>query len=378
MKKAVIVGYGNMGGQYADKIYAGEIRGLELYGILCRNPQGKEKIRQRMPHVRIFEDEGSLFGQAAHFDALIITTPHKEHIRVVERAQRAGLSVLCEKPFGITAQECAPAAERARSADHIFAMMFNWRAREVYRQVYDLLRQERLGVLHQAVWTANFWYRPAWYHKASPWRSSWNGEGGGLLINQSQHLMDMWNWLFGQPAKVWARIGYGCYSHIPVDDKGTLFFSHTNGMWGSFITSSGDSPGSNRLEIHGELGKLVVEADRFITMWENAASTAYISRSAKELNPVIPYTVRSWEVKQEKNEYAVVLQNFVNAMEGKEAPLADFDDGLRALENANAAYLSDWQEREIEIPCSRTLYVQELEKRREAERAAPPQGEAGV
>lgn len=371
MKKTVIVGYGNMGSQYADRIYAGEIKGLALYGILCRNRQGQERIRRRMPQVQVFGDEESMFAQKAHFDALIITTPHKEHIRVVEHAQKEGLSILCEKPFGVTAQECAPVAGMTRSADRVCAMMFNWRAREVYRQAHDLLQEGRLGALHQVVWTANFWYRPAWYHYASQWRSSWNGEGGGLLINQSQHLLDMWNWLFGQPVRVRAKMGYGCYSHILVDDKVSLFFLHDNGMWGNFITSSGDSPGSNRLEIHGELGKLVVEADRYITIWENEVSTSFVSQNAKELNPVIPYSVQSWEVKQEKNEYTVVLQNFADALEGRERPLADFDDGLRALENANAAYLSDWQNREVEIPCDSALYVRELEKRMRAEERGP-------
>ncbi len=370
MKKVVIVGYGNMGSQYADKIYTGEVRDLELCGILCRNRQGQERIRSRMPEVRVFEDEQSMFAQAADYDALIIATPHKEHIRVVEHAQQEGLSVLCEKPFGISAKECIPAAEAARSSGRIYAVVFNWRAREIYRQVRDLLREGKLGALHQVVWTANFWYRPAFYHQSSRWRSSWNGEGGGLLLNQSQHLMDMWNWLFGQPARVAARIGYGCYNPISVDDKVSLFFSHDNGMWGNFITSTGDSPGSNRLEIHGEMGKLVVEADRTVTFWENEQSTSEVSRSARKPNPVIPYTVRSWEVKQEKNEHTAVLQNFADALEGREAPLADFDDGLRALENANAAYLSDWQGREVAIPCDSALYAEELEKRRREERTS--------
>lgn len=360
MKKAVIVGYGNMGSRYADMIYSGGIEGLSLYGILCRNRAGQEKIMAHMPGAVIFPDEESMFGHVADFDAVIITTPHREHVRVVAGAQRAGLHVLCEKPLGISAAEGAAVTGDRKQ---VCAMVFNWRAREIYRQVHALLEEQALGRLHTAVWTANFWFRPEYYHRLSSWRSTWKGEGGGLLINQCQHLLDMWNRLFGQPQEVYARIGYGRFCDIEVDDSVTLLFSHKDGMTGTLISSTGDSPGSNRLEIHGEYGKLVVENESGITIYRNQVSTAEVSRNAREPNPVIPFEEDCREILQERDEYAVILQNFADAMHGKTLPLASLSDGLKALETANAAYLSDWQGRRVSIPCRPEEYLRELRER---------------
>ncbi len=361
MKKAVIVGYGNMGSKYAEQLYNGQIKDLSLYGVLCRNQPGQQKIRESMPGVVVFPDENAMFEACGNFDALIITTPHKEHVRVVQKAQHAGLHVLCEKPLGITVKECEVLPYEPAAC--VNAMVFNWRAREIYRQVREYIHCGNLGCLTQVVWTANFWYRPAFYHHASAWRSSWGGEGGGLLINQCQHLLDMWNWLFGQPCEVSAQLGYGRYSDIGVDDKASLFFRHENGMWGVFVSSSGDSPGTNRLEIHGELGKLVAEDDRFLTIFRNEASTIQVAETSEEMYPKISCTEERREVKQAESEYTIILQNFADAMEGREEPLATIADGRRALENCNAAYLSDWRQKKTEIPCDAVAYDRELQKK---------------
>lgn len=361
LKKAVIVGYGNMGSKYAAQIYEGAVKDLSLYGILCRNQPGQRAIRENMPEVVIFPDEESMFAAGGDFDALIITTPHKEHVRVVLKAQKAGLHVLCEKPLGVTVKECE--ALSYGKPECVNAMVFNWRARDIYRQLREYIRDGKLGHLTQVVWMANFWYRPAYYHHACGWRSSWSGEGGGLLINQCQHLLDMWNWLFGQPCEVSAQLGYGQYSDIGVDDKASLFFRHENGMWGAFISSSGDAPGTNRLEIHGELGKVVVEDNRFLTICRNETSTTQVSKVSEEMYPKIPYTEERREVEQTENEYTVILQNFADAMEGRAEPLATIVDGRHALENCNAAYLSDWQQKKTAIPCDAEAYDRELLKK---------------
>lgn len=350
-----------MGSKYASRIYNGEIQDLSLYGILCRNSAGQQQIRESMPEAVIFPDEDSMFAESDKFDALIITTPHKEHVRVVKKARQEGLHVLCEKPLGVTAKECGELL--TDNSKTICAVIFNWRARDTYREVHEYIKSGKLGKLHQVIWTANFWYRPECYHKASAWRSSWSGEGGGLLINQSQHLLDMWNWLFGQPCEVSAQIAYGYYSNIQVDDKAALFFRHENGMWGTFLSSTGDSPGTNRLEIHGEMGKLVVEDNKYISFYENESSTTQVSKTSQDMYYKIPFHEKKWEVTQKKDEYTVILQNFADAMEGRAEPMATLSDGYKAIENTNAAYLSDWQHKAMAIPCDEEEYCRELEKR---------------
>lgn len=363
MKRAVVLGYGNMGSLYAGKIYRGEIRGMLLYGIVCRNPMHREAIHSEMPEVVIYPDEDSMFRDTGKFDAVIITTPHREHVRAVCRARESGRHVLCEKPLGVAAGECELLDHW--SGNTICAMVFHWRAKEIYRQTKEILSNGGLGKLHTAVWTANFWYRPEYYHRLSSWRSSWKGEGGGLLINQSQHLLDMWNWLFGQPSEVCARIGYGVYSDIAVDDRISLLFSHRNGMEGTLLSSTGDSPGSNRLEIHGEMGKLILEDEKTLAIYRNKSSTSEVSKSAQEANPVIPFTVEHREVIQETEEYEAVLQNFADAMHGLAEPYAGIPDGRKALEDANASYLSDWRRQPQAIPCDAQEYLRGLQLRQD-------------
>ena len=367
MKKTVIVGYGNMGSRYASHIYNGKIKDMSLYGIVCRNPEKQREIINNMPEVKVFPGEEIMLSERDNFDALIITTPHKEHIKTVKRAQRAGLHILCEKPLGITAQECSAVLAGNAEAKMVEAVLFNWRTKEIYRQLHAYLEGRNLGRLHQVVWVANFWYRPEFYHHASKWRISWSGEGGGLLINQCQHLLDMWNWLFGQPCEVFASLGYGEYNHISVDDKISLFLRHENGMWGNLISSSGDSPGACHLEIHGEWGKIVVEDNRCLRIYKNTASTESISKISREINPVIPFAEENREVNQKEDEYVAALQNFADAMELRSAPLAAFSDGQRALEIANSAYLSSWKSTAIPVPCDEEEYCRELKKRAEAE-----------
>ncbi len=363
MKKVVIVGFGGMGSMYANMIYKGQIEGLQLQGILCRNLPGQTRIRETMSEVVIYENEDKMFEHTDDYDALIITTPHKEHVRVVKKAQEAGLHVLCEKPLGIMNAECETVCKDLGNTDLINAMIFNWRARDVYREVKGLLERQEIGKLHHVLWIANFWYRPECYHNMAAWRSSWKGEGGGLLINQSQHLMDMWNWLFGQPDRVFSRMRYGQYSGIEVDDEVTLLFSYDNGVEGTFFSSTGDSPGTNRLEIHGDKGKIVVEDDCRITIYRNEESIAEVSKNATDPYCKIPYTEETREIEQKCNQYITILQNFSDAMHGKAKPLADLIDGLKAIQNTNAAYLADWKKQWLAIPCDSTEYAKALESR---------------
>lgn len=360
MKRIVIIGYGNMGRKYADMIYKGEVPGLSIVGIVCRNERGQREIQRKMPGVTVLGNEEQL-AEFNEYDGCIIAVPHREHVRIAEMMAERGKHILCEKPVSVAAGDCIRLKMLIEEKDIVFSMIFNWRARKVYRQVHDYLEKGMLGRLHNVVWIADFWFRPQCYHRLSSWRSSWKGEGGGLLINQSQHILDLWNWLFGQPTQVYAELGFGHYSNIEVDDRVFLIFSHENGMVGSFMTASGDFPGSNHLEIHGEMGKLIVENNR-ITVYRNETATSRIIEDSQEINPKIPYTVQSWEIEQEEDEYRVILKNFFEAMHYGEKPCAGLQDGIRALENANAAYLSGWKKEKVNIPCNPQKYKEQLEK----------------
>lgn len=359
MKRVVIIGYGGMGRKYAQMIHRGEIPGLNVAAILCRNQKGQEDIRNTIPEAVILSDEEQL-EQFTEYDAGIITSPHRAHVYAAEVMVRAGKHVLCEKPVSAAVEDCRRLKELIAQKQVIFGMIYNWRARTLYRQLHDFLEQGRLGRVNQVIWIANFWFRPEYYHQQAAWRSCWKGEGGGLLLNQSQHLLDMWNWLFGQPDAVYAQLGYGSYSGIEVDDKINLILTYENGMTGSFISSTGDFPGSNHLEIHGEMGKIIVEDDKRITIYRNESSTTWNIEHAREANPVIPCEEESFEILQEEEEYKIILKDFSEAIEKGKASMAGLEDGIRALEVSNAGYLSSWIQRMVTIPCDPGEYAERL------------------
>lgn len=359
MKKIVIAGYGGMGRKYAQMIHCGEIPGLSVAAILCRNQKGQEDIRKTIPEAVILTDEEQLL-RFTEYDAGIITTPHRAHIGTARIMVQAGKHVLCEKPISAAVEDCRQLSELILEKQVIFGLIFNWRARSIYRLLHDQLQQGVLGKVNQVVWIANFWFRPDYYHRQAEWRSCWKGEGGGLLLNQSQHLLDMWNWLFGQPDAVYAQLGYGSYSEIEVDDKINLVLTYENGMTGSFISSTGDFPGSNHLEIHGEMGKIIVEDDRKITVYKNESSTTWNIANAAEPNPLIPYTVESREILQEEEEYRIILRDFSEAIHQGKEPAAGLKDGIRALEISNAGYLSSWTGKKVKIPCDPREYAEQL------------------
>lgn len=359
MKKIVIIGYGNMGQRYARMIYEGKIRDLSLRAILCRRLEVKKEIEERLPGVEVLLKEEQL-AELTDYDGVIISTPHKEHVRVAEQVLLLGKHVLCEKPLSIAAGDCFRLRKLAENSNIVFAVMFNWRQRKVYQKVHEYLAEGQLGKLHSAFWIANFWFRPQKYHNLSAWRSSWSGEGGGLTINQCQHLLDIWNWFFGQPDEIYADIRCGRFSNIEVDDQVNLTMNYSNGMTGTLFTSSGDYPGSNHLEIHGELGKLVVEDNARITIYKNEKTTDYVVRNATEINPTIPYTVECMEIVQEREEYEAMLEDFSDAICGNRNPTAGLKEGIEALEVANAAYLSYWKQQKVIIPCDEKEYLDML------------------
>ncbi len=359
MKKIVVIGYGNMGAKYSKIIYNNEIKDLSLYGILARNPIAQEKIKNLMPDVIIYNNEDELFNDHKSYDAIIITTPHKEHVRVIKKAQELKLNILCEKPLGVTSYECK---EILKDNNEVNGLILNWRKRDIFIKLKSLLEKKVLGDIHNILWEASIWFRPLSYHKRAAWRSTFKGEGGGLLINQSQHPLAMYIYLFGMPNEVLSRIRYGKYNDIEVDDEVTLLFNHDNGITGTFISSTGDSPGSNRIVINCDLGKIEVIDGKIIKLYKNERSIKEVADN--ELDPFykIPYITEALEINQGLNEYNRVLINFSNALNNIEKIDSTFKDGYNTIMLTNAAYLSDFKKSWVKLPIDDKEFYDRLEE----------------
>ena len=264
--RAVVIGFGGMGRQYAQLVRDGEIAGMRLTGICCRNEKGQAVIREEYPGVAVYTDVDDTFAHEKEFDAVIVVTPHATHVEIGKRAFAAGKHVLCDKPAGVSVKEVEGLLAEARRAGTSFAMMFNCRVAPSFAKAKEIVAAGGLGTVTRAVWVCNNWFRTTCYHKSAPWRSSWAGEHGGLLINQCQHYLDLWQWILGMPDQLDASIDFGKYNDFDVDDSVDIRFLYDSGLRGSFISASGENPGVNRFEIWGTKGMISIEGNEKLTL----------------------------------------------------------------------------------------------------------------
>lgn len=365
--RAALIGFGGMGKVYAKMIYTGMVPGLVLTGVCCRNAAGQALLREEFAGVSVYTDTDDMAAHEAEFDAVIIVTPHASHIPIGMQMARLGKHILMDKPAGISAGEVEELVQLCKARSLVFAMMFHNRCLGAFGAAKRILEAGKLGTLHRAVWVCNSWYRTPAYHRSAPWRSSWNGECGGLMINQNPHYLDIWNWLFGLPDKVYAALEFGRYNDFAVDDAADIQFSYENGFHGTMVSATGEAPGINRLEIWGSKGKLTVEDGKMLTFDENEVSTEEFARTNQEAFAVLPHRTRNIPVEPLVNPYGEVMVRFAESVAGKGKPVADGLDGLREVQLANAIYVSGWEEKRVAVPVEENRYLEGLHRRRQAE-----------
>lgn len=375
--RTVVIGFGGMGSQYAEMLYSGAVQGMCLQGICCRNVAGQQKIRESYQDVAVYEDVKGTFAHAEDFDAVVIVTPHTSHVEIGKLAFAHGKHVLCDKPAGISTKE-AREFLAAKQENTAFAMMFNTRMEPAFLKAKELLDQNALGTVTRALWVCNNWFRSPAYHRSSPWRSSWNGEKGGLLINQCQHYLDIWQWLFGMPDVIDADIDFGKYNDFMVDDSVDLRFLYDQdgqahkypGLRGSFQSASGENPGVNRLEIWGSRGMMTITDEKVLTLDQNQVDTNTFNCENTEIYGQPAHEKQILVQAPEGKQYLKIFQKFSDHIR-KGTPLAaSGEDGLNSLILANGAYLSAWTGKKVRLPMDDELYVQLLGEKMKNERGA--------
>lgn len=366
--RTAVIGFGGMGSKYAEILGAGKVDGMCLQGICCRNGAGQERIRSLYPQVAVYQNVDDMFAHSEDFDAVVIVTPHATHVEIGKMAFAHGKHVLCDKPAGISAKEVRQllAAKRENTE---FAMMFNNRTSPAFKRAKELLEGGALGHVTRAVWVCNNWFRSPAYHHSAPWRSSWSGEHGGLLINQCQHYLDLWQWLLGMPDVVDADIDFGKYNDFDVDDSVDIRFLYRGtgedqrgpALRGSFISASGEHPGVNRFEIWGTGGRLTIDCGKTLALDRNLVDTDTFNRENTEIYGQPEHELQPVPVGEEPEPYEVMFQNFSDHLRLGTPLIAPGEEGLKSILLANAAYLSAWTGGKVEFPMDEELYVRLLE-----------------
>ncbi len=351
-----IVGLG-MGALHAANVQSGKVRRAVVTAVADNNP---EKF-SRAPGARAFATAEELIGSGL-VDAVLIATPHYSHTSLGIKALRAGLHVLVEKPISVQLADAQRLLAAHRGKKQVFAAMFNQRTDPFYQKIRALVRGGELGEFHRISWTVTDWFRPAAYYASSAWRATWAGEGGGILLNQCPHNLDLLQWMFGMPVRLRAYCHFGRYHDIEVEDDVTAYLEFANGATGVFTASTGEAPGTNRLEVAAERGRLVYENDR-LTFTRNAVPAAEFSRTTKEpfAKPATDEVV--FPLTGHGGQHAELLQNFIDAILDGTPLLAPASEGLHSVGLANAMLLSTWTDRTVSLPISGRAYAGWLKKK---------------
>lgn len=357
-----VIGYGNIGTAHAACIGAGLIEGAALSAVCDLNPDRLRAAGEKHPGAALFSSHEELIVSGAA-DAVIIAVPHPFHSLIARAALRAGLPTLVEKPLDISVTQAQTALSAAKESGTIFAVMLNQRTNPLFRRAREIVGGGALGELKRTVWTITNWYRTQRYYDSGAWRATWAGEGGGVLLNQAPHNLDLWQWICGMPVSVRGFCDTARYHRIEVEDDATLLTRYDNGATGLFITSTGEYPGTNRLEISGTKGKLVLEEGK-LRWWKLREDEAAFRFASDQGFARIPMDYAEESFDGDGPGHAGILQNFTNAILRGEALLSPAGDGLNELMLSNAAYLSQWQgNAEIPLPLSGGDFDRELQKR---------------
>lgn len=327
---------------------------------LCETDPTRAALLEKAYGLPVYPDYRDMF-RSGRLNAVIVATPHYSHCEIAAQALGAGLHVLVEKPLGVRLSEAKRLCAAAEATDRVFAIMYNQRTDSLFRRVKELLDAGRLGKVKKAVWVITNWYRTQAYYDSGTWRATWAGEGGGILMNQAPHQLDLWQWLFGMPDWVTVRGSIAKYHHIEVEDDVTVIMEYSGGMTGILTASTGEFPGTNRLEISGTGGKLVLE-DGKLKLWALAEDEEGFRFRAADSFAAIPLNYREEEAGPTVNGHLRILNNFAGGILRGEQLIAPGTDGIYEVTLANAAYLSMWTGCPTALPFEPAEYDRLLER----------------
>ncbi|WP_180247492.1 Gfo/Idh/MocA family protein [Bacillus sp. AFS031507] len=376
-----IVGLGAQGGAYAQFISEGKVKNMVI-GAICDNDPAKNAVAaEKYPDVPFYDNYIEML-ESGEVDAVVTCVPHYLHPEMGIDSLRRNIHALVEKPAGVYTKQVKELNEFAATKPELtFAIMFNQRTNPLYQKLKELIDNDVIGKIRRTNWIITTWWRPQGYYDQSEWRATWGGEGGGVLVNQAPHQIDLLQWICGMPKKVYSNVKYGYQRNIAVEDEVTAMFDYGNGATGVFITATHDIIGTDRFEILGDNGKIVVDDSKKITIKR-------LNKPEPEMNATMNMQdvmsifmggdtsdiYSTEEIVFESvwgGQHIAVLENFAaNIIDG--TPLiAPGSDGINGVALANAIHLSSWLGKEVELPIDEEVYLAELNKKIEEENKYP-------
>ena len=363
-----IIGLGNMGTDHSKNLINGGAPELELAAVADLKESRRSWAKENLPDtVQIFESGDELI-EKGDIDAVLVATPHYDHPRLVIKALNQGLHALSEKPAGVYTLQVREMNEVAAKSDKVFAMMFNQRSNHVYRKMKEIVSSGEYGQIKRVNWIITDWYRTQAYYNSGGWRATWDGEGGGVLLNQCPHNLDLLQWICGLPVKVQAFCHNGKWHDIEVEDDVTAYLEFENGATGVFVTTTGDAPGTNRFEITLERAKLVCENNELAFFEMEVSEREFCVTSTEGFGRPKGEWVKL-ETDGENLQHTAVLRAFAANILRGEPLIARGEEGINGLMLSNAMHLSSWLGQAVTLPIDEELFLEKLNELRASSKA---------
>ncbi|NLB60380.1 MAG: Gfo/Idh/MocA family oxidoreductase [Lentisphaerae bacterium] len=357
-----VVGVGVMGNSHARQLLEGQIARAELTAVSDSSPQRLQPFKGR---VQTFTAADKML-RSGLLDAVIIASPHYDHTISGRLALQQGLHVLVEKPISVHKADCQRLLAAHRSKRQVFAAMFNNRTLPCYAKLRQLVAEGELGALRRIVWITTDWFRTDTYYAMGGWRATWRGEGGGVLMNQCPHQLDLLQWIAGLPARLRAFCYFGKYHSIEVEDDVTAYLEYANGATGVFIATTGEAPGTNRLELTGDRGRVIVEHEKIRFTRNTTPMDEYCRKSPEAFGKPDVWQVEIPASAPALIQHRAIIQNFVDAILDKVPLIAPAAEGIHSVELANAMIYSSIKDQWVDLPLNAASYerlLKELIKR---------------
>ncbi len=343
-----------MGGHHAHTLLKGNIPGCELAAVCDQVPQRLKPFAG----VPSFTDHREMI-RCGRIDAILIATPHYAHTTIGIDAFKAGLHVLMEKPISVHKADCERLLAAYKGGKQLFAAMFNQRTDPYYQKIRQMVRGGELGRIQRIQWTVTDWFRSQAYYNSGGWRATWAGEGGGVLLNQSVHNIDLFQWIFGMPERVRAICRIARYHNIEVEDEVTATFEYPDKTTGVFITSTGEAPGVNRLEVAGDRGRLTLENNQLLFLRNEIKTSTYSRITTEAYEKPACWKIRI-PIADHGEQHTGILKNFTNAILRGEPLLSPGVEGVHSVELINAMLYSSFRDETVTLPLSSAKYAKLL------------------
>ena len=358
-----IVGIGNMGSVHVK--YVDAISNARLSAVCDINPAAFDRIApETREKIKCFTDVDTFLAEG-DIDVVVVAVPHYSHPDIAIKAMNAGKHIIVEKPIAVHKAEAERLiAEAAKHPELIKSLMFNQRTIPAHRKIKDMIDNGTLGKITRINWIITDWFRTQRYYDSGDWRASWRGEGGGVLLNQCPHQLDLWQWLFGMPKTMRAAVKFGKYHDIEVEDEVNAYMEYEDGKVGNFIASTGEMPGTNRLEITGDKGRLVYEKGEIQFIY-NEIPTSEFCKTAEVAFGISDNWDSKVQIQGADNttpQHQKVLANVADAIQKGTPLIAPMEEGIRGLELGNSMLLSGLLDKTLTLPIDSALYASELEK----------------